>query len=231
MRQFLLTRMADKNETDRKVRFSHEKANFISLPLIEVVPDFEWTTDKVAELGRADWLFFSSQYGVKSFFTTVDQSRYQKQIRTKLSQLKIAAIGKYTNQCLQNEGYEATFVPSRANISTLIEEWQEHDEWQNDHGIWINGDQLSHRMDMRPGMFADWTLYHNQAPKDYQSKLRSLLESTAITDYFVSSPSIWHRFYQVAKNYPLMNIHYYVLGDKTARAIQADIPTAQITFL
>lgn len=231
MRQFLLTRMADKNEEDQNTRFSNVNANFVSVPLIEVVPDFDWNQNRLLELEKTDWLFFSSQYGVKAFFETVDHSCYQEQIRTIVKQLKLATVGQHTSQCLKIEGYEATFVPSQANLSTLIEEWQEHHEWDDDTGIWINGDQLAHRFDMTNHEFIDWTLYHNQAPKGYEERLKSIFETHLITDYFVSSPSIWHRFYEVVKNYPLNHIHYYVLGEKTAQAIRQDIPSADITFL
>lgn len=232
MRNFLLTRMDDKNQTDREKRFSEVEAQFISLPLIEVVSSFEWTDERLTELKQTQWLLFSSQYGVRAFFETAKQSHKWSEIKTIMGVKKIACVGKYTALALQKEGFETSFVPSVANIDTLIEEWMNHSEWRCDHGIWVNGDQLTHRFDMDPSRFIDWELYRNQCPIDAPIQLKELLQQVTITDYFVSSPSIWRRFYEVAKSFPaISHIHFYVLGKKTAQAILTDLPKVQITFV
>lgn len=231
MRTFLLTRMADKNETDQQLRFAGIKAQFISMPLIEVVADFSWNHERLNELNRMDWIFFSSQYGVRAFFKTARASSFFVDITKILKQKKFACVGRYTSEALKQEGYRASFVPSLANVDTLIDEWASHSDWAHETALWVNGDQLSQRHLDLAHRFMDWTMYYNQCPCGAKEKLVETLRQYVITDYFVSSPSIWHRFYEVAKSYDLAGTTFYVLGKTTAKAILADIPDAKIQWL
>lgn len=231
MGALLLTRTAEKNKSDQKEHFAHYSGAIFSVPLIEIRPCFCWNENRLAELKASTWLIFSSQYGVHSFFQQSQQTPLKEEIQQQLQSKKFACIGQKTAQALAHYGYSAHFIPPRANIRSLVQTWPKSAQ-KEEKVLWVNGDQLAHAYDLSPTKAKDWTMYQNCCPKGAAIRLRQVLQQEEITAYFVSSPSIWWRFYEISTSLiSLDSLQYFVLGEKTAQAIRSVVPQAQLSFL
>ena len=225
VRNFLLTRESDKNRVDIETRFKDLSVNFISIPLIEIIYDFKWTEKRLKELESFTWIFFTSQGAINAFFSTLEKhiKNYdiEKNIEEILKYKKFAVVGKYTKFTLENLGYNANFMPTKASSKTLISEWEE--EYSIDEEkLWIVGDIKKSEFLFKNTKY--WKMYKNQCPYGNTYKLKKYMEENIITDYFVSSPSIWNRFFNILKEFPnYPPIHYYVIGSTTYNAIRKDL--------
>lgn len=226
----LLTRTKEKNEDDKRTRFSMFEGQIVTCPLIDIQYHFEWTANDIDRLKQVQWLFFSSQYGVRACFETLKQQGLLSEVMPIIREKKIAVIGTYTKQVAESYGCDIIFCPRQAHVRAFIAEWEAI--YGDASGIWVNGDQLTHTFATHHHFF-DWTMYSNCCPQHAEEQLYHLLEHYDITEYFVSSPSIWERFYTIATkaDMDLRHIQYDVLGKTTANAIKKVLPKAHIQYL
>ncbi len=96
-----------------------EGARVIEFPTIEVVPlrELGRLDRAIGELGRYDWLIFTSVNGVDFFFDRLRQKN--KDVR-ELKGVRIAAIGEQTRNEINKIGVEADLVPEEFRAEGLI---------------------------------------------------------------------------------------------------------------
>ncbi|MDR0885310.1 MAG: uroporphyrinogen-III synthase [Clostridiales Family XIII bacterium] len=76
------------------------------------------------------------------------------------------------------------------------------------------------------------TTYQNIPPTGYDVRLRMILSQNIITDCLIPSPSVWHRFYKVFRDFPNHRpICYHVFGDTTKAEILGDVVDSHIVCL
>lgn len=225
-RNFLLTREDKKNNIDMNTRFKNLDVNFISIPLIEIIYDFKWSFEKLEELEKFTWVFFTSQGAVNAFFLTLekyakDNPKIENRIYEILMMKKFAVVGEFTGKALGIFGFKPEFMPSKASSKNLIEEWKRKFQTK-DKILWVVGDNKIIEFSNEEIVY--WKMYNNQCPIGNLDKLKKYMSKNIITDYFVSSPSIWSRFFYILKEFPnYPSIHYYVIGNTTYKAIKKDI--------
>lgn len=228
-RVFLLTRQTEQNQRDQTTRFAHIEAEFISLPLIAFQNTFVWHQEQLNALAEFKWLFFTSQQGVRAFFTTLLQAVPKSELSALLADKSFAVVGQKSRQMLQKYGYQADFQPQQATKKTLLAEWQHQFPTVQTRRLWLVG---NHAVLPETPTDCYWPLYRNYCPPHQLRALTTLLHQTRLTDYFVSSPSIWRRFYQIYQTIPQCPLHYYCLGPTTAAAIHQDLgATIQLTII
>lgn len=110
MSNFILTNQLHDPEFLEKVEASGFRA--VHYPLIETEP-VEMSQNDIDLLLQCDWLLFTSQTAVHSFF---------KQVSKPLTQ-KFAVVGTKTEQALNHYGYEASFIPSTFSADVFVKEW------------------------------------------------------------------------------------------------------------
>lgn len=216
----LLLREEKDNLIDQNKRFP-SFSKVVTCPLITFSYDFSWNLKKIALLKETPWLFFTSQHGVIGFFSSLRAYLAKEEREKILKNKKYAVIGKKTAKCLETYGYKADFIPQKATKEQLIKEW-EHDF--SGSKIWLVGDLVKETADP---LNTYWTVYKNQLPKDSLEKLEKTLTSE-ITHCFISSPSIWGRFYTVYKK-NIFPLKFYCLGETTEKAMKKDLPGLSIT--
>lgn len=223
---FLLTREPERNIVDMKTRFKDYPVRFVSIPLIEIVHSFQWSFERAEELEGYSWIFFVSPSSVNAFFETLEEYRkIDLSIASKIERILkfkyFAVVGPFTGKELMKYGYKIGFIPSKAYGKKLIDEWK--NIYPNEtRPLWIIGNKGNIKNYAKYGNY--WQMYKNQCPFGSLEKLRKYMEKNIITDYFVSSPSIWSRFFYVMKDFPdYPPIDYYVLGNTTYEAIQRDL--------
>lgn len=92
------------------------------LPTIEIQPlpdGLNRLEQQLGNLGRFDWLVFTSRNAVRFFFETLDDSSHD--VRS-LGSLRVACIGPGTAERLEEEGIDADLVPGKHRAEELLDE-------------------------------------------------------------------------------------------------------------
>lgn len=219
----LLLRMPADNQKDRQQRFKHYRGQVVECPLVEISVDFTWSEQRMVEFQRANTLFFTSKYGVRLFFHLCFEQEISQQT---LAHYRYVCIGEQTKKAILEviAPVQEVLVANDLSAVKMEEEWLAKSasissgEW-----LWISGNLSA---DVRyPNIFTQWRIYQNQAVSGYEQLLISCLKQHKITDVFVSSPSIFKRFYEVANEYlQIESLRFFVLGETTTKAIQLTNP-------
>jgi uroporphyrinogen III methyltransferase/synthase len=98
----------------------------IEFPTIRIVPmeDYSCLDAALLDLGKYDWIIFTSANGVTSTF---DRLRTAGKDARALAGARVAAIGPATADALRANGVTADFVPSRYVAESVAEEWPDRD--------------------------------------------------------------------------------------------------------
>ena len=173
-RLFLLTREPKKNIVDMKTRFKDYPARFVSIPLIEIVYDFQWSFEKVEELEGYPWIFFVSPSSVNAFFETLKEyiktnSSMVSKIEQILKLKYFAVVGPFTGKEFVKHGYNIGFMPSNSYFKNLIDECVK--AYPNEiEPLWIIGNKGNIKNYAKYGNY--WQMYKNQCPLGSPEKLR-----------------------------------------------------------
>jgi len=117
-RRIVVTR-AREQSSDLKAALEEAGADVIQFPTIEIVPPSSFTSlDRVIEeTGLYQWLIFTSQNGVRSFFDRLKEKR--RDSRT-LSEAQIAVVGDSTAAELEKHGISADLIPDKFQSDALL---------------------------------------------------------------------------------------------------------------
>ena len=219
----LLLRAQADNQKDRQQRFENYRGKIVECPLVKISVDFTWSEQRMLELERANTLFFTSKYGVKIFFHLCFKQKISHQM---LANYRYVCIGEQTKEAILEvlTPVQGVFVSKNLSAIKMEEEWLGKSskvilgEW-----LWISGNLSA---DLRYlDTFIQWRIYQNQAVSGYEQLLMSCLKQHNITDVFVSSPSIFERFYEIANEcLQIESLRFFVLGETTTKAIQQKNP-------
>ncbi len=101
-------------------------ANVIEIPAIEIVPPDSWedVDRSINEIGKYDYVIFTSTNGVKYFFERLRELK--KDIRV-LNGLKICAIGSATKEAIEELGLIVEIVPHEYVAESVIEKLKQYE--------------------------------------------------------------------------------------------------------
>jgi uroporphyrinogen III methyltransferase/synthase len=118
-RRIAVTRARDQAGELRR-RLEELGAEVLELPLIEIRPhrDRETTVDVMTELGKYDWLVFTSANGVRYFFDMVFKGF--RDIRA-IGAMRIACIGEVTARAVRALHLEVEVCPTTATAEALAD--------------------------------------------------------------------------------------------------------------
>lgn len=118
-KRIVVTR-ARSQASDLVSKLSRLGASCIEIPTIEISPppDITPLRESIENLGRYDWLVFTSVNGVKFFFDTL--YGMGKDVRA-LGHLKFACIGPVTKERLRDHGIVSDLLPETYRAESVIE--------------------------------------------------------------------------------------------------------------
>ena len=197
MKRILLTRQ--KSVEDKKF-FENKGYECQILPLSKLVLR-ELSVAEIAELNQSTWLIFTSQTPVQMILSHLK------------TPIKIACIGKKTADEIRKYGYTPDFIAQDSTKTKMLADWQA--KYAEQGQVFYPMSNLAESI----APFKNVICYDNQAIPENMEKLKVLLENRQIDAVYLTSPSAWHRFYQLYKdyNYPLEII---CIGTTTQVAIE-----------
>ncbi|WHX99504.1 uroporphyrinogen-III synthase [Neobacillus sp. DY30] len=175
----------------------------IEIPLIAFRPIqlTEQLKRVLAEINTYDWIVFTSNVTVETFF-----SFYQKKDHSSFP--RIAVIGKKTEEVLQEKGFKAEFVPSAYVTEVFTDEFlpivpsgskvlipkgnlaREYiSTTLSNHGVLVN----------------EIVIYETYMPEESTEKLAQMLFDNELDILMFTSPSTVDHFMSVVKAYKLEN--------------------------
>jgi uroporphyrinogen-III synthase len=161
---------------------------------IEIVPLPLTTTSFIPfnkpDLDTIDWVIFTSQIGVESFFKNPVDSKL-----TLLNKIKFAAVGDKTEKALAKYNQKVDFKPSESYGKILFEEFVEKFKNQNIKVLYIRAETVNFEPDH---IFKNYSIDFNSiiTYKIEQSKIdNGLLDKIGVDDYiFFTAPSAVESF-------------------------------------
>ena len=114
-RTILITRTIEGNKLERK-KLEELGAKVIEFPLIEIKEpsSLRAIENAIKQISRYDWIIFTSANGVHSFFEKIKSKKAIK--------AKFACVGPETREALEDNGFEASFVPKEYLTEELANE-------------------------------------------------------------------------------------------------------------
>lgn len=96
------------------------------LPLIKIIPlrDYRRMDVQLKDIGKYDWIIFTSRYGAQYFFQRLQRIGLDSR---QLKGAKVAAIGQSTKNQLLDFGIAADLVPIDESSSGLIKAFKKYD--------------------------------------------------------------------------------------------------------
>ncbi|GAA0428822.1 uroporphyrinogen-III synthase [Virgibacillus sp. AGTR] len=174
----------------------------VSAPLLRIAcRDRENHFEFFQSISKFAWIFFTSSNGVDCFFKLVN--RYQVDIH--LQQVKIAVVGRKTEEKLKQFGYAAQFIPSAYNADTMATEFLEK---YSDPGpiLLIQGnrsrDILPKRLEAENLLFTPFVVYETYSNEVMKDKLSSILEEHSFDYLTFTSPSTIEAFVEMTSHIP-----------------------------
>ncbi|EOL41699.1 uroporphyrinogen-III synthase [Enterococcus phoeniculicola] len=205
----LLTRGVSLNEADKQF-FEQLGYQTIIVPLSEIQP-LPLNTAILEQLSQSEWLFFTSQSPILSL------------LKHARKEIKIAVIGQKTAAIVRKAGFSVTFISPIETKEAMITFWRK--QYPRPTTIFYPKSQLAdsyieESLSHLYRIYAHVT-YENRLPKETVSKLSHLSEQAKIQAVYLTSPSSWHRFYQIYKNIT-PSLTLIAIGPTTKKAIETD---------
>lgn len=209
----VLTR-TEKDSHNLSENYSHIK--WIEFPLIK----FEYKAIPLNQLTHInsdfDWLIFTSQNAVKSFFEQVE-------LKTDIA---IACVGPKTRKLVESYGYSVNFIPKIFTSFALANEIPINKTEQICYvgGNLSNNDSLSILRNKSAG-FLKVEAYHTKGAFHSEKEWKELLSNTIDIISFCS-PSAVHSFLEQVQQYNLklpLDLGYAAIGTTTGQSIKDGI--------
>lgn len=195
-----------------KQQFFKKEMLIKEIPLITTVP-VEWQLEEES----FDWVFFTSANTVKFLDNRFDLTKY-----------KIASIGNKTTEALLKRGLQVDFQPTHAVAECLSQEWLELNQGKKGQTIFLPNSVLARNiipeeLEKQHHYVIEKHIYQTIFPEQSRKALKLVFQENRIKDVMVSSPSIWHHFYEVAKaeQVDLSQWQIYSIGPITTKAVEA----------
>lgn len=227
MRKILLTRLVEDNVEDKKY-FEALGYCCVEQPLLRLSVN-QPSPQLIMDMGRGDWIFLTSQHSA-SFFFILFSAYYSS---SELQKKRFAVIGEKTAAVVTAAGLIPHFQSSKATKSGLFSEWlEQHPEpvtifypkssladCLGEESFPLNGHQL-----------LTGIIYDNQFTDEQKKGLEEQLKEKSLAAVYLTSPSLWHRFYSVYRGQEVKSpLEFYCVGETTRQAIQRSGYDAVIT--
>ncbi|MDN3018491.1 uroporphyrinogen-III synthase [Paenibacillus sp. BSR1-1] len=172
----------------------------IEIPLIAFRPiaSNERLQDCLKALGTYDWIVFTSNITVETFFTFLDDS---------VGALpRVAVIGKKTEEVLKDKGVQAEFVPSVYVAEEFVEEFLPI--LKSGSKVLIPKGNLAREyiasaLTEAGAQVDEVIIYETYLPEESRLKVRGMLADGEIDILTFTSPSTVDHFMEVVKDYGL----------------------------
>ncbi len=222
MKTLLLTRPSQASQEDRQhfeeMGFIVEEFPMIQLEACQLDASFDLA------LKEANWLFISSQFAVDFLV----ESTKKRGLFQELASKRLASIGDVTSQAVIQQGLTVDFQASHPKKTCLVQEWHEQQYQEGDQILYptsnLSDDYAIDYFQNQKIPFQQLAIYRNQPHKSNQERLDNWLETHCFQAAYFSSPSSWHRFYQVFAKHEdrHLGVKWLAIGKTTAQAIQED---------
>ncbi|MGH7198800.1 MAG: uroporphyrinogen-III C-methyltransferase [Candidatus Omnitrophota bacterium] len=95
-------------------------ARVLEFPTIEIggLSDYSEMDAAIRDLGRFDWIIFTSTYGVKAFFERLE--KVGRDVRS-LGAVRVASVGPETSRSLREKGVHPDLEPARFETAAVVE--------------------------------------------------------------------------------------------------------------
>ncbi len=189
------------------------KGVYFHLPLIEIRPmsDYKEFDNYLKNISDYDWIIFTSRYGAEYFFKRLGDVGLDLRA---LNGIKIAAVGKSSQNRLLNFGIKADLVPRNESSKGLIERFKK--ENLKGKNIFLPRSDISDKgLEKELGKFGALVTtsvaYRNVMPKDLPD-----LDLNDFDKIMFTSPSGVRNFKRRYKKVP-KNVKVRCIGDVTLR--------------
>lgn len=173
--------------------------------------------DAINNISKADWLIFTSRYGVQYFFEALHEK--QKDIRI-LSHLKIASVGKVTSSVLAGYNIFPDFESPTESAEGIIEYFQSQNITEKNILLPRSNKglkTLSEGLKALGNYITDIAVYTNSKNESAEIKDLSVFDKIVF-----SSPSGIHAFLDIYKEIP-SDIEIITKGKTTASTLNNSI--------
>lgn len=173
----------------------------IEIPLIAFRP-IELTEQlqrAMTEIDTYDWIVFTSNVTVETFFSIYKKEEYK-------SFPRIAVIGKKTEEVLQEKGLKAEFVPSAYVTEVFTDEFLSMVPSGSKVLIPkgnLAREYISASLSNHGVLVDEIVIYETYMPEDSREKLAKMLAEDEIDILMFTSPSTVNHFMSVVKEYQL----------------------------
>lgn len=201
-KRILITRAREQSK-----RFSEQIETYGGIPVVIPLITIQLPADKTAviaalkQIETFHWLIFTSQNGVKSFFSV---AQAQKIPFDSFEHVKIAVVGKSTEHCLRRYGFEADIVPDGEFTAESLAEKLVNQIQTNERVLFARGDLArdvliktlqNHGIDI-----VDVVVYENTMNRDVQADLIQEITNHRIDAVTFTSPSTVSYFVEMLED-------------------------------
>lgn len=211
-------------------RFADQIEAFGGIPIVIPLITIQLPADKTAAIASLkqietfDWLIFTSQNGVKSFFSIAQAQQIPIE---SFQHVKIAVVGKSTENCLRRYGFEADVVPEGEYTAESLAEKLVNQVQKNERVLFARGDLArdvliktlqDHGIDI-----VDIIVYENTMNRVVQSDLIQAITNHHIDAITFTSPSTVNCFVEMLEDIDwrnrLKNTCFAAIGPITEQAM------------
>ena len=214
----------DKNQAKNFIKRIRDLGGIaVEFPVINIIETDKWEAcdTAISDLGKYDWLIFTSVNSAYYFIDRVNKKK--KRIHS-----KIAVIGKKTADFLVKNDIEIDLMPDKFNAESLLNSFK-NISLTGKHVLLpvsnLSDDFLKNGLE-KQGCFVDKIIvYHTLANNTLDGKqLRLEIKNGSISCLTFFSPSAFQYFVEILNNdiihlLAAQNIPIAAIGDTTARAI------------
>lgn len=197
-------------------------AILLSLPMIEIIPSTldANITEKLNNLKRYDWIFFTSKNGVINFFRHLIDVKGNTELP---ETVKLAVIGHKTALELEYYGYSPAFISEENTSDEFLNQFYEKYKPENLNILLSLGnlaDQtLSHRLSTTNGIDRI-DVYQTVKPVHADTDIIERLKNDQYDLIVFTSPSTFSNFCSIYNAGQAVRLKMASIGTTTTRAIQ-----------
>jgi uroporphyrinogen-III synthase len=212
-RKIVVTR--PKQSSEKLIRqLQAEGFSTVNFPLIDlrIAKNAQQLLEQVKSANELyDWVVFTSPASAEFFFSL----KYSADIFN-----KIAVVGDKTAQIINNKGYNVSFIPSKSDFDTLLNEFpaKEQDKVLFPHSKKTDISQIE-RLKQKVQL-TEFVLYENFQVQYSKEECMEVFENAAAITFF--SPSAVQSFCKQINQFLLTlpsQITFYSIGNKTTKAL------------
>lgn len=197
-------------------------AKLLALPMIEIIPSTldANITEKLNNLKRYDWIFFTSKNGVTNFFRHLIDVKGNTELP---KTVKIAVIGHKTALELEYYGYAPTFISEENTADEFLNQFYKKYKPENLTILLSLGNLADHTLSNRLSTGNEINrinVYQTVKPGHADPEIIELLKNDQYDLIVFTSPSTFANFCSFYQAGQIGRLKMASIGTTTTRAIQ-----------